>query len=174
MRIPSVCVGRDRWTRAALQSEGFVGWVPWSGCPAALKIDSAAGGVYVVLREALDEPAFLTASPAGTFRGDPSVPPATLIENWVPGASVLYIGKGDHGRLVRRLAEFVDFGRGGKQRHWGGRLIWQLDDAGSLLVGWRILARDEGPVDVEAAMLDDFRASYGKPPYANRPHLHGK
>ena len=167
-------MGKKRWTRAALDAEGFVGWVPWSVCPVALAIDPAAGGVYVVVREDAGEPVYLDANPAGTFRGDPSVSRPALIANWVPEATVLYIGKGDHGRLAKRLTEFVDFGRGGTKRHWGGRLIWQLEGAERFLVAWRILARDEIPVDVETAMIKDFHDAYGKPPYANRPHLNGR
>jgi hypothetical protein len=59
---------------------GLVGWVRWEGCPAALEIDRAAGGVYVVLREDPGEPAYLEASPAGTFRGDPSASRDALVE----------------------------------------------------------------------------------------------
>ncbi len=68
-----------------------------------------------------------------TFRGDPSVPRDALDANWVPEAKVVYIGKAKHGRLRERLSEFVSFGRGGKHRHWGGRLIWQLDLAEEVL-----------------------------------------
>src|SRR4051794_23422562 len=113
-------MGRERWTRASLSAEGFERWVPWSECPEGLDIDRGAGGVYVVFRDELSEPAFLDRSPAGTFRGDPSVAPDVLVDNWVPGATVLYIGKGDHGRLRARLVEFADFGRGGRKRHWAG------------------------------------------------------
>lgn len=78
------------WTRAALTRDGFLGWVPWSACPAGLgTIDPAAGGVYVVYRPELAEPVFLERSPAGTWRGDPTVSRDALEANWVPGAQVL-------------------------------------------------------------------------------------
>jgi hypothetical protein len=167
-------MSEGRWTRAGLTAEGFEGWVPWSECPAALKIKRAAGGVYVVLREDPGEPVFLEASPAGTFRGDPSVSQEELLDNWVPGAAVLYIGKGDHGVLRTRLSAYVRFGRGGRARHSGGRLIWQVRGAEDFLVAWRVLPLDVEPVDIEKAMIEDFTEDYGKPPFANRPHLRGR
>ena len=62
--------------------------------------------------------------------------------NWVPGAHVLNIGKANHGRLRARLREYIGFGRGGRSRHSGGRLIWQLADSEDLLVAWRLLPLD--------------------------------
>jgi hypothetical protein len=101
------------------------------------------------------------------------VTPKNPDANWVPGASVVYIGKAKHGRLRKRLEEFVRFGRGGKDRHWGGRLIWQLDKSEELLVAWRVLPTDLDPVAIEKEMLSAFRADYGKPPFANEPHRPG-
>lgn len=168
-------MSENNWTRQALQQGGFIGWVPWSSCPASLSvIDPTAGGVYVIYRAGALEPAYLDQSPAGTFRGDPSVPREALDANWVPGARVVYIGKAKHGRLRERLKEFVGFGRAGKHRHWGGRLIWQLDLSDELLVAWRALDIDLDPAAVEAEMIAAFRNHYGKPPFANDPHLLGR
>jgi hypothetical protein len=167
-------MGKQRWTREGLTDEGFVGWVPWWACPDALAVDRTAGGVYVVLREDTREPRFLDSSAAGTFRGDPSVSPEALGDNWVSGAGVLYIGKGDHGALRDRLRAYIGFGRGGGARHWGGRLMWQVDKAEDCLVAWRVLKQGVEPVDVETQMIKDFKAAYGKPPFANRPHLRGR
>ncbi len=127
-----------------------------------------------MLREGLGEPTFLDCSPAGTFRGDPSVSLEELLDNWVSGGSVLYIGKGDHGVLRTRLCAYARFGRGGNARHSGGRLIWQLEGAQKLLVAWRVLESDVVPLSDETAMIDDFTADYGEPPFANRPHLRGR
>lgn len=85
----------------------------------------------------------------------------------------MYIGKANHGRLRKRLEEFVDFGRGGKRRHWGGRLIWQLDMSGEVLVAWRVLPRKIVPKTVESQMIATFRADWGKAPFANDPHRLG-
>lgn len=163
------------WTREALQQAGFVGWVPWSSCPASLSvIDPTLGGVYVIHRTGALEPAYLDQSPAGRFRGDPSVQRDALDANWVPGASVVYIGKAKHGRLRKRLQEFVGFGRGGARRHWGGRLVWQLDLSEDLLVAWKVLGKDFDPGAVEAEMIAAFRDHYGKPPFANNPDRLGR
>lgn len=73
---------------------------PWGRCPAAFEcIDRLSGGVYIVYRAGPLEPAYLDRSPAGTFRGNLSVPHESLEANWVPGARVVYIEKAKHGRL---------------------------------------------------------------------------
>ena len=158
------------WTRAALTRNGFAGWIRWSDCPAGLSaIDRASGGVYLIFRDVQLEPAFLERSPAGVFRGDPTVIRAALDANWVPQASVVYIGKAAHCRLRTRLEEFIDFGRGGKRRHWGGRLIWQLEGAEDLLVAWRVLAHLARPEEEEVRLIAAFKSAYGKRPFANNP-----
>ena len=125
---------------AALQREGFVGWVSFTELPAALSsLAREAGGVYIVWRPSLEPPRFVEASPAGRFRGDPSVSEGVLWSNWVEPTHVLYIGKGNHGRLRARMSEFAGFGGGGGARHWGGRLIWQLADATELLIAWLVV-----------------------------------
>jgi hypothetical protein len=154
---------------------GFVGWVRWEACPHALAgIERSAGGVYVIYRADPADPAYLDSSPAGTFRGDPTVPARVLEANWVPGARVVYIGKANHGRLRKRLEEFIDFGRGGIRRHWGGRLIWQLQQSEKLLVAWRSVPPDVTPKEIEDDMIYSFRQTYGKAPFANDPHLLGR
>jgi hypothetical protein len=132
------------------------------------------GGVYVIFRSDPIAPAYLDRSPAGSFRGDPTVDQAVLDANWVSSARVVYIGKADHGRLRTRLREFIDFGRGGKHRHWGGRLIWQLDRAEDLLVAWRVLPKTIGPKDEEERMIAAFKLAYGKRPFANNPDRMGQ
>jgi hypothetical protein len=166
---------RSVWTRNSLRHAGFTGWVPWSQCPEALTaIPSAAGGVYVIFRVAASSPSFLERSAAGSFEGvDPTVPLSSLEANWVSGASVVYIGKANHGRLRRRLEEFVRFGRGRPIGHRGGRLIWQLADAEDLLVTWRIMPLDAEPLREETRLRNLFRSAYGKPPFANDPHRLG-
>ncbi len=163
------------WTRDALTDGGFEGWVPWKHCPVALSaIPNDAGGVYVVYRLDDGPPRFLERSPAGTWRGEPTVTREALEANWVPGAAVLNVGKANHGRLRARLREYIGFGRGGRSRHAGGRLIWQVADPEDLLVAWRILPRDEDPRAVETAMISSFRQDHGKPPFANDPNRLGR
>lgn len=163
------------WTRPHLEADGFVGWAPWSTWQSALgAIPASAGGVYVVYRPAVGTPAFLDHSPAGTFRGDPTVSAAALAANWVD-AAVVYIGKASHGQLRRRLQTYARFGEGTNARHWGGRLIWQLADASQLLVAWRVMPTDQSPAVEERRLLTAFRRTHeGHPPFANDPHLLGR
>jgi hypothetical protein len=166
--------GVGDWDRDALTGRGFAGWIPVSTCPLGLsRIERTHGGVYVVYREGPVEPAYLERSPAGQLRGDPTVDRKALDANWVRGARVMYVGKADHGRLRTRLAEFIDFGRGGKRRHWGGRLIWQLQHSEDLLIAWRVLPTSVSPKEEEDRMLDAFKRTYGKRPFANNPDRRG-
>jgi hypothetical protein len=98
------------------------------------------------------------------------VPREALIANWVDGAEVVYIGKAD--QLRRRLTQFADFGAGKPIGHWGGRLIWQLPNIGALLVAWKETP-GRVPVEVEAELIEQYRLTYGKPPFANDPHRLG-
>lgn len=111
--------------RPGLEAAGFVGWLRLADRPAALTaIPRAAGGTYAVTRpDQPSPPAFLPTSPAGPFRGDPTVGDHALALNCVPGAAVLYIGKANARQLHRRLEAYVRHGRGHNARHWGGRLI---------------------------------------------------
>lgn len=163
--------GQAAWTRAALEASGFRGWITF----VALAEDSGQmppdGGVYVVCRVNRG-PTFLTTNPGGHFNGrDPSVSAEALRANWVDGAEVVYIGKADS--LRRRLREFARFGEGAPIGHWGGRLIWQLEDSAELLVGWRETP-DQVPRHVETEMIGAFRRAFGKPPFANEPHRLGR
>ena len=172
--------GGSRFTRAGLSEAGFKGWVTfeqlrlnkYQQIPAGLR------GVYVILRARDQEPEFLPASIAGHFKGrDPSVGPQELASNWVAGAAVLYVGKADWRRtnrsaLRQRLKEFARIGAGEPVGHWGGRLIWQVADSAELLVAWKSTP-DRDPRLVEVELLESFRSVYGKPPFANDPHLAG-
>jgi hypothetical protein len=66
------------------------------------------------------------------------------------------------------------FGAGKKSSHWGGRLVWQLAEAPTLVVAWRpTRVVFDRPMDDETDMIRRFREAYGKPPFANLPHLLG-
>lgn len=159
------------FTRAALEEQGFAGWVPFealryaSPCP-------ANGGVYVVYRDPTRPPSYSPTSVGGWFKGrDPTVTADGLAQNWVDLAEIIYIGKAND--LRRRLKQYADFGAGQPVGHWGGRLIWQLDGCAAHLVAWRETP-GEVPEQVEADMIALFRAQYGKPPFANDPHRLGR
>ncbi|MCD2469538.1 hypothetical protein MBT42_39165 [Streptomyces sp. MBT42] len=122
-----------------------------------------------MLRTADSPPVFLERSPAGRHKGlDPSATVAALNSSWVPGASVVYIGKaaGRHG-LRKRLNAYCREGQGRNAGHSGGVYIWQLADSAELLVCWRITA-DQSPASAEGELISAFRAANGKIPFANR------
>lgn len=158
------------FTTSSLRQAGFVGWVRFEelrggSCP-------SAGGVYVVTYPSGERAAFAARSGGGWFKGqDPSVPPETLTANWVDSAEVVYIGKAN--QLRRRLIQYADFGAGRPVGHWGGRLIWQLPNTSDLRVAWKETP-GRVPSDVEAELIASFRQVYGKPPFANAPHLMGR
>jgi len=159
--------------RTALTRDGFAGWVRFEALRAQIDQVPSVGGVYVVVRESHGRPEFLDANPGGRFKGrDPTVPFEVLRANWVDDAEVVYIGKAD--QLRRRLRQFADFGAGHPIGHWGGRLIWQLADSEMLLVAWKRTLAEVVPRAAEAELIARFRAAYGKPPFANDPHLLGR
>lgn len=160
----------NKFTRSNLTADGFVGWVTFDQlrnadpCP-------KVGGVYVVVRADNSPPCFLNQSSGGWFKDrNPTVSLDQLQANWVPDAEVIYIGKAND--IRRRLREFAKFGAGQKIGHWGGRLIWQLQESDSLLVAWKPTPGFD-PLTYEAQLFAEFRADYGKPPFANDPHRLG-
>ena len=166
----------ERWTRTGLEDQGFAPWVRFAELESVLSsIPVAAAGVYVVLRDRTSDPEWRVPSSVGdTWRGDPTVSIEALQANWVAGASVVYIGKAKERQLRSRLRAYLRFGEGRGGRHWGGRLVWQLDDPWGLKVAWRIEA-DRGALDVERALLAAFRMAHaGRPPFANNPDRLGR
>ena len=95
--------------RDFLQAQGFEGFKTMGELMDGAKtLIPAQKGVYVVLRESESAPHFLIVGTGGFFKGkDPNVPLAELEENWVAGASILYIGKaggaGSSATLRKRL-----------------------------------------------------------------------
>jgi hypothetical protein len=129
-------------------------------------------GVYLVLRPALTAPTFLPTSTGGHFRGrDPTVPVSQLSERWVPSCLVCYVGKAggdDNSSTLRsRLRQYLRFGAGVPCGHWGGRYIWQLADAESLLIAWAQTPTGE-PRALDERLLAEFASAHGRPPFANR------
>jgi hypothetical protein len=159
------------FSRGRLERAGFGGWVRFPGIRSAIDIPRD-GGVYVVCRAATSAPVFNDVNCGGWFKGkNPSVTRNDLTDNWVYGAECVYIGQS--GNLQRRLREFADFGAGKPIGHWGGRLIWQLHDHPELVVAWKATP-GELPKTVESQLIQQFRAVYGKPPFANDPHRFGR
>ena len=152
------------FTETGLRAVGFSGFEAVS----ALRSSGSSSvpispGVYIVLRDDSDGPAWLAASVGGHFKGkDPSVSAAVLKANWIAGTPVIYIGKAD--QLRRRLQQYMDFGAGRPVGHWGGRLIWQIRGSDAFRVAW---AEDAHPLAREARMIRGFMAEFGAMPFAN-------
>lgn len=161
----------SQWEAPGLARRGFNGFIPF----ADLQRDSIPRepGVYVVLRPHAADPRFAPTSQAGWFKDrDPTVSLESLRDAWINNAPVLYIGKAAAGArdtrgLRARIWEYRRFGFGDRVGHWGGRYIWQLEDAHELLVAW-MPTPAAGPAEVEAALIDEFRETFGARPSANR------
>jgi hypothetical protein len=166
----------ESWTRTGLVVERFAPWVKFTELESGLgSIPVEAAGVYVVLRDQTSAAHWRVPSPVGdTWRGDPTVSLEALRANWVAGASVVYIGKAKKRQLRNRLRAYLRFGQGRCGRHWGGRLVWQLDGAWGLQVAWRI-ETERDALDVERDLLAAFRMAHaGRPPFANNPDRLGR
>lgn len=166
----------ERWTKSGLEVDGLAPWAKFAELESVLpSIPVAAAGVYVVLRDRTSHPDWRVPSPVGvTWRGDPTVSLEALEANWVAGASVVYIGKAKQRQLRSRLRAYLRFGEGRGGRHWGGRLVWQLDAPWELKVAWRIEAHRDA-LDVERDLLAAFRIAHGgRPPFANNPDRLGR
>lgn len=148
-----------------LRRHGFGGFVPLArlGRPEPQELP-VVSGVYVVLREREGAPRFLERSGGGWWkRQDPTVPVERLQREWVEGTPTLYIGKAMS--LRERIGELLRFSDGdAKARHWGGRLLWQIEAPRELVLGWR---EEPDYAGVETNLLDEFIAEFGRLPFAN-------
>jgi hypothetical protein len=104
-------------------------------------------------------------SGAGWWKGkDPTVPVERLVAEWI--ASVQTLCLGDAASLRERVGELVEFSRarGRSVRHYGGRLLWQLEDCQALLVAWKV---EPYSTALEYDLLEEFIVAHGKLPFAN-------
>lgn len=139
---------------------GFAGGVRVADLQVSCDSVPAERGVYLVARENTEPVRFLKASTGGRFKNkNPSVPVSVLEERWLPRSKVVYVGKAggtaNHATIQDRMYTFMQFGLGRPCGHWGGRYIWQLDDAKDLLVYWRSTPTQE-PREVEKGLLSEF------------------
>jgi hypothetical protein len=153
------------FTPAALVTAGFEGWMT----PAELRASSGTvprgqPTAHVVLRDLLDPPRFKSRSRAG-LETTASVSTTELRSNWVEDATVLYIGATND--LGRRVREFTQFGDGRGDRHYGGRMLWQLEDAEDLLFAWHPITWSETPRAYKIRLIGRFVALHGTLPFAN-------
>jgi len=155
------------FTREGILKEGFVGFhIIESFIRSGYSEVPNKPGNYIVFRSETPEPTFLEKSPAGWFKGkDPTVSIEILWENWIDGAHVLYIGKGIN--LNKRIKDFIRFGSGKRVGHMGGRLVWQVEGHENFLIAWMAVNTNENPRSKEKQMIREFKAIYGKRPFAN-------
>lgn len=127
-------------------------------------------GVYLVTSDPGFTAEFLEAGSGGYFKGrNPNVPVSVLQTNWIAGALVINVGKaggaGSRSTLRRRLEQYLKFGKGMPIGHYGGRYVWQLNNADQLRICWKVTS-DE-PRDVERELIALFRTRHGARPFAN-------
>jgi len=152
---------------------GFQGFVPISALQASnCRELPDVPGVYLVLRPIKTRPVFLRQSTGGHFKSkNPTVAINELKNSWAEESVVVYIGKaggtGMKASLRSRLIQYMRFGQGKAVGHWGGRYIWQLCHSGSLVVCWKSTPSAD-PRVVEKGLLQEFKATYGRRPFANR------
>jgi hypothetical protein len=156
-----------------LRRQGFAGFLTVGqlhrrGC---LEVPDEPG-VYVVLaRERAPHPFFTRSTAPVWRRRDPTVTIPTLAARWRQGATILYVaaalGPGVRSRLRQRIKRMLRFGHGSVVAHWGGRLLWQLGEAGRLVIAWQACATGEDARAVATELLRNFEAHHGGPPFAN-------
>lgn len=158
--------------RQRLVEAGFTGFTTIGALMADTCAAPAAAGVYVVMRNDDGRPTFTTKGTGGFFnQKDPNVSIDELERNWVDDTSIVYIGKAGgpkSGATLRsRLRQYMEFGQGKPIGHYGGRYIWQLQDARELTVCWKVIG-DKDPRDVENQMIAMFKVEHGgRRPFAN-------
>lgn len=162
---------------AELMGAGFDGFVPFGSIRQQYSQGDGgipmSPGVYVVVRLSTGPPSFLAKGFGGTHKArKANVPVAELAAKWVPGASVVYIGKASQRKrldgLWGRISEYEKAGhRGQTHGHSGGERIWQLADARDLRVAWKVVPGNTEK-SFETAMILAFMDKYGRIPFGNR------
>ena len=157
---------------SGLQELGFAGFIRVRTLRTKAHLIPSEPGVYLLLRDSDSPPGFLTVGTGGSFKNeDPNVSVARLKNEWVPDATIVYVGKAGgidfDSNLNNRINQLIKFGEGKKVPHWGGRLVWQLCDAEQLLVCWKV-AIESQPREFEKVIIGKFKQSHGgMRPFAN-------
>lgn len=156
----------------SMKKAGFQGFLSVDNLRKSLAEVPDTKGVYCVLRESSEAPVFLRNNPAGHFKGrNPTVTVDKLQSKWIVGCPLLYIGKAggptEKANLKTRIEQLIEFGLGMPVGHWGGRYLWQLSNAGNLLICWKTM-QAEKPIDEKKRLLTQFKKKCGgRLPFAN-------
>lgn len=162
---------------AELSRNGFRGFVTFDNLNQQYSPNDGgvptSPGVYIVLRTTAVEPTFLAKGFAGPHKAKRrNADVNELLGTWVPGACVVYVGRASLRQkadgLWGRLSEYRTAGTGASHGHYGGQHIWQLSDARSLLVAWKVTGSDKLAKDQEKSIILAFHDKYGQIPFANR------
>ncbi len=150
-----------------LRSRGFEGFVTIS----ELRTGKLGGipsvsGVYIVTRDEGPLPAFRKIGTGGYFKNkNPNVAIHKLERKWVDGAYIMYIGNSKN--LHKRIRTLLMFGKGATVPHWGGRYIWQLEDAEFLRVCYKRIPEEKRGL-IKKKLLEKFCELHaGMLPFAN-------
>ncbi|MEI6823358.1 MAG: hypothetical protein WCL51_15615 [Bacteroidota bacterium] len=154
-----------------IKQEGFLGFKSLEDLIQSTDEIPKVRGIYFIIFLNEDKPNFLEIGADGFFKGkDPNVTIEKLNQKWVNKTKVIYIGKagGEDSKatLKSRLNQYLKFGQGKNIGHYGGRLIWQIENHKELLICWKPLPNDS-PRSIEYNLIQDFISNFGKRPFAN-------
>lgn len=126
----------------------------------------ARPGIYIIFSSNRDKPTFCNSFKAFSADPVPARDIGILEKNWIEDTGIIYIGKARN--LKNRLQAYMKWGQGkrGALGHKGGRDIWQLKNAGDMLVAWHV-EESEAPEAVEKELLGAFKKEFQKYPFAN-------
>ena len=147
-----------------IKKEGFSGFLKMSHLFQDSSMLPHNNGVYLVLKTDVKPVQFLTIGSGGHFKGkNPNISIDELKANWVENTKVVYIGKATS--LKSRLRQYFRFGQSKNIGHYGGRLIWQLNNSEDLVICWKTTTTD--PREFEAELIRKFVTNYKNRPFAN-------
>lgn len=161
-----------------LKDFGFEGFISIEELNKNMKIIPNEKGIYIVYYDNLEKPVFNEIGTGPLLykkERNPNIKLIEIIENWVDGTKVLYIGKAGgtdkNGKqqsthLRNRLSTYFSFGKGKDVRHWGGRLIWQINEPNKLKICWKKTPKEE-PSEIESKLISHFKFIHSKRPFAN-------
>ena len=165
---------------SSLKEFGFEGFCSITDLMAdKIKVPCQRGN-YVLFTPKGFDLEFRQEGAGGFFKGkNPNVEIASLVQNWIEESRVVYIGqaggilkgKWSNSTLNERLCAYMKFGQGWSVAHWGGRLIWQINNCKDLRVcriSW--LGQIKDPRKVETELLAHFEKQFYRLPFANLRH----